>query len=34
MLVYGVINIRKALGTSRVTAVEVGGGALPGASRA
>jgi carbon starvation protein len=33
MLVYGVINIRKALGTSRVTAVEVGG-ALPGASRA
>jgi carbon starvation protein len=34
MLVYGVINIRKALGTSRVTAVEVGEGALPGASRA
>ena len=34
MLVFGVINIRKALADSRVTTHEVGGGALPGASRA
>jgi carbon starvation protein len=33
MLVYGFINVRKALGTSKVTALEVGG-PLAGASRA
>jgi carbon starvation protein len=34
MLVYGVIAIRKAMGTPTTTVHEVGGSAMPGASRA